>query len=81
MEMKIQERPGGTWTLKTMDGSTARPPKDYCSHNHSPNDVKTYPQHHQFSEEQLRVVKTGRTAGVPPNWTKASLKAAILIMK
>jgi hypothetical protein len=76
MKMKIQERPGGTWTLKRMDGSAARPPKDYCSHNHGPNDVKAYPQHRQLSEEQLRVVKAGRAAGVPPNRIKASLKAA-----
>ena len=50
--------------------------REWNSHNHDPNDVKAYPQQRQLSEEQLRVVKAGRAAGVPPNRIKASPKAA-----
>jgi len=76
MRMKIQERPGGSWALRRMDGSAAKTPIDYCSHNHGVNDIKAYPEHRELSKDQVRVVRASKTAGVPVNRIKASLKAA-----
>ena len=59
-----------------MDGLKAKNPVDYCSHNHSINDVKAYHEHRQLSEEQVCVVRAGKAAGIPANRIKASLKAA-----
>jgi hypothetical protein len=59
-----------------MNGSPAKTPIDYCSHNHSVNDIKAYPEHRGLSEDQVRVVRASKTAGVPVNRIKASLKAA-----
>ena len=73
--MKIQERPNSSWTLRRMDGSKAKNPVDYCSHNHGINDVKAYHEYHQLSREQVRVVRAGRAIGIPVNRVKASLKA------
>lgn len=76
MRMKIQERPGGSWTLRRMDGSAAKIPVDCCSHNHGVNDIKAYPEHRGLSEAQMNFVKASKAAGVPVNQIKASLKAA-----
>ncbi|KAN0071684.1 hypothetical protein V8E54_010280 [Elaphomyces granulatus] len=76
MRMKIQERPGGSWSLRRMDGSAAKTPVDYCSHNHGINDIKAYHEHRGLSEEQVHVIRASKAAGVPVNQIKASLTAA-----
>ena len=60
MQMKIQERPSGSWTLRRMNGSAAKTPIDYCSHNHGVNDINAYPEHRGLSEDQVRVVRASK---------------------
>jgi hypothetical protein len=59
-----------------MDGSAAKTPVDYCSHNHGINDIKAYHEHRGLSEEQVHVIRASKAAGVPVNQIKASLTAA-----
>jgi hypothetical protein len=76
MRMKIQERPNGLWSLNRMDGSRAKVPVDYSSHNHPVNDARAYHEHRRLSTDQRRIVDAQRAAGVPPNRIKSALKAA-----
>jgi hypothetical protein len=63
MQMKIQERPNGMWSLTRMDGSQKKVLVDHCTYNHPLMDPKSYYQHRALSDKQLATVKLGERQG------------------